>query len=60
MGQAHSRLKHLRLLLENVWPHIHWLVFFSDWNIDSIPVGMIDWVWHILITAKLNELAGGL
>lgn len=33
---------------------------FSDWNIDSIPVGMIDWVWQILITAKLNESAGGL
>lgn len=36
------------------------LFFFLDWNIDSIPVGMIDWVWHILIMAKLNELAGGL
>lgn len=36
------------------------IILFSDWNIDSIPVEMIDWVWHILIMAKLNELAGGL
>lgn len=33
---------------------------FPVWNIDSIPVGMIDWAWHILIMPKLNESAGRL